>query len=64
MHLIMHVEYLNFVKSIYITDKIIDALIAGYFPIFLGANNINEYIPKICFFDKRKYGSYIFYIAI
>ena len=42
----------------YITEKIFDAFIAGCVPIYLGANNIDDYIPCECYIDKRKYESY------
>ena len=42
----------------YITEKIFDAFCAGCIPIYLGADNINEYIPDNCYIDKRKYGTY------
>lgn len=42
----------------YITEKIFDALIAGTVPIYWGAPNIDQYIPKDCFIDMKKYGTY------
>jgi hypothetical protein len=42
----------------YITEKIFDSLFAGCVPIYWGANNILDYIPKECFIDKRNFGSY------
>ncbi|MDX1809598.1 MAG: glycosyltransferase family 10 [Sulfurospirillaceae bacterium] len=42
----------------YITEKIFDCFFAGCIPIYWGANNITEYIPKECFIDKRKFDSY------
>jgi len=42
----------------YITEKILDAMFAGCVPIYLGANNITEHIPKNCFIDKRKFKTY------
>ena len=42
----------------YITEKIFDSFFAGCIPIYLGANNISEYIPSNCFIDKRKFTSY------
>lgn len=41
----------------YITEKIMDPLFAGCVPIYLGANNITDYIPKTCFIDKRDFTS-------
>lgn len=42
----------------YITEKIFDTFFAGCVPIYLGANNITDYVPKQCFIDKRDYESY------
>jgi alpha(1,3/1,4) fucosyltransferase len=42
----------------YITEKIFDCFFAGGIPIYLGASNVNEYIPESCFIDKRKFSSY------
>ena len=42
----------------YITEKIFDCLVGGCVPIYWGASNINEYIPKKCFIDKRKFSTY------
>ncbi|NCP72633.1 MAG: hypothetical protein COW76_01130 [Shewanella sp. CG18_big_fil_WC_8_21_14_2_50_42_11] len=42
----------------YITEKIFDSFFAGCVPVYWGANNITDYIPKNCFIDKRKFASY------
>ncbi len=42
----------------YITEKIIDCFAAGCVPIYLGADNVTDYIPKECFIDKREFPSY------
>lgn len=42
----------------YITEKIFDCFFAGTVPIYWGANNITEHIPKECFIDKREYKNY------
>ncbi|RLA80155.1 MAG: hypothetical protein DRG78_11535 [Epsilonproteobacteria bacterium] len=42
----------------YITEKIFDSFFAGCVPIYWGANNITDYIPKDCFIDKRDFNSY------
>ncbi len=39
----------------YITEKIFNCFAAGTIPIYLGASNIEEYIPKECFIDRRKF---------
>jgi len=41
----------------YITEKIFDPFFAGCVPIYLGANNILEYVPKECFIDRRDFVS-------
>jgi len=42
----------------YITEKIFDCFAAGCIPIYLGANNITDYIPPECFIDMREFSSY------
>ena len=42
----------------YITEKILDCFKAGVIPIYLGADNITDYIPKDCFIDKRDFQTY------
>jgi len=42
----------------YITEKIFDSFIAGCVPIYWGADNITQHIPKNCFIDKREFDSY------
>ncbi|NGX47910.1 MAG: hypothetical protein K1000chlam3_01295 [Chlamydiae bacterium] len=41
----------------YISEKIFDCFAAGSIPIYLGAPNIEEYIPKDCFIDWRDFFS-------
>jgi hypothetical protein len=41
----------------YITEKIFDSFIAGCVPVYLGANNITDYVSKECFIDRRDFGS-------
>lgn len=41
----------------YITEKIFDCLGAGTVPVYLGASNITDYIPKSCFIDRREFES-------
>ncbi len=41
----------------YISEKIFDCFVAGCVPIYLGASNIDEYIPKDCFIDRRDFSS-------
>ena len=42
----------------YITEKIFDSFISGCVPVYIGADNITEYVPAECFIDKRKFSSY------
>lgn len=41
----------------YITEKIFDCFFAGCVPIYWGAPNITNYIPKECFIDRRNFAS-------
>ena len=41
----------------YITEKIIDSFVNGCVPIYWGADNILEYVPKECFIDRRCFKS-------
>lgn len=41
----------------YITEKIFDCFFAGCVPIYWGADNVTEYIPKDTFIDMRKFSS-------
>ena len=42
----------------YITEKIFDSFFAGCVPIYWGAENIKDYIPKECFIDMHYFKSY------
>lgn len=42
----------------YITEKIFDSFFAGCVPIYWGAKNVTEHIPKECFIDKREFDSF------
>lgn len=37
----------------YITEKMLDSLVAGCVPIYWGANNVQEHVPANCFIDRR-----------
>jgi hypothetical protein len=39
----------------YITEKIFDSFSAGNVPIYWGASNVTDYIPKNCFIDRRDF---------
>lgn len=41
----------------YVTEKVIDCLVAGVVPIYWGAPDIREFIPATCFVDARKFSS-------
>ncbi len=41
----------------YITEKIFDAFSAGVVPIYYGASNVTEYIPKNTFIDYRDFAT-------
>lgn len=42
----------------YVSEKIFDSMRAGCVPIYLGAPDIQEYVPKECFVDLRQFNSY------
>ncbi|MDE3046190.1 MAG: hypothetical protein KGJ02_06060 [Verrucomicrobiota bacterium] len=39
----------------YITEKIFDCFVAGCVPVYWGATNIDTYVPKECFIDRRAF---------
>jgi hypothetical protein len=41
----------------YITEKIFDCMMEGCVPVYLGANNVLDFIPKECFIDRRDFES-------
>lgn len=41
----------------YLTEKIFDTFKAGCVPVYWGAKNVDKYIPKNCFIDRRDFGS-------
>ncbi len=41
----------------YVSEKIYDCLCAGIVPIYAGAPNVDEYIPKDCFIDYFEFQS-------
>jgi hypothetical protein len=47
----------NSCENDYVTEKIFDAFSAGCVPIYLGAPNIDQYIPTSCFVDYRDFAS-------
>ena len=47
----------NFVYPGYVTEKIFDALAAGSIPIYLGAPDIESFVPREAFIDLREFPS-------
>ena len=41
----------------YITEKIFDCFFSGCVPIYWGAGNIVDHVPKNCFIDRREFDS-------
>ena len=41
----------------YITEKIFDCFTAGIVPIYMGAENINEFVPENCYINYSKFSS-------
>ncbi len=39
----------------YITEKIFDSFFAGCVPVYWGASNVFDYIPRECFIDRREF---------
>ena len=42
----------------YVTEKIFDCFLADCVPIYLGAPNVTDHIPKETFIDKRQFDTY------
>lgn len=42
----------------YVTEKIIDCFVAGVIPVYLGAPDIEKFVPPNSFIDLRKYQSW------
>jgi hypothetical protein len=42
----------------YISEKILDCFLAGVVPVYYGAPNVLNHIPKECFLDLRDYPTY------
>ena len=42
----------------YLTEKIFDPMFAGAVPVYLGAPDIIDFVPKECFVDMRDFKSY------
>lgn len=48
----------NMILSGYITEKIFDCFFTGTIPVYLGAPDIEKYVPKNCFIDMRDFRNY------
>lgn len=48
----------NMIMKGYMTEKIFDCLYAGTIPLYLGAPDIDSYIPTEAFIDSREYDSW------
>lgn len=43
----------------YVTEKVFDCFLSGCIPIYLGAPDITDFIPKESFIDSREFGDYV-----
>ena len=48
----------NQILNGWITEKIFNCFFAGTVPIYLGAPDIESYVPRECFVDMRQFGNY------
>ncbi|MBI5732375.1 hypothetical protein HY967_00230 [Candidatus Jorgensenbacteria bacterium] len=42
----------------YVSEKIFDCFLTGVVPVYLGAPDVTEYVPKDCFIDMREFKTY------
>lgn len=42
----------------YVTEKIFDCFFSGTIPVYYGAENISDYVPKECYIDYREFSSH------
>lgn len=42
----------------YVTEKIHECILCGAVPVYLGATNIEDYVPKDCYIDFREFNSW------
>ena len=42
----------------YISEKILDAFLAGIVPVYWGAPNVHDHIPRECFIDATDFGNW------
>ena len=43
----------------YVTEKVFDCFLAGCIPVYFGAPDITDFIPKESFIDFREFGNYV-----
>jgi hypothetical protein len=48
----------NMIMDGYITEKIFDCLFTGTIPVYLGAPEIEKYVPRNCFIDMRDFKNF------
>lgn len=48
----------NMVLEGWVTEKIFDCFVAGTVPVYLGAPDIESFVPSECFVDMRRFPSY------
>lgn len=48
----------NMVLPGWVTEKIFDCLYVGTIPVYLGAPDIDRYVPADCFIDMRRFAGY------
>ncbi len=48
----------NMVLEGWVTEKIFDCLFCGTVPVYLGAPDIERWVPQDCFVDMRRFGGY------
>jgi hypothetical protein len=52
------IAYENSAERDYVSEKIFDCFFSGCVPIYLGAPNVQDFIPKAAFIDKRDFATY------
>lgn len=52
------IAYENCAEADYMSEKLFDCFFAGCVPVYLGAPNVLEVVPKEAFVDKRNFGDY------
>lgn len=52
------IAYENSCEPDYLSEKIFDCLSSGCVPVYLGAPNVQDYIPRDAFIDKRDFRTY------